>query len=1167
MANMDDSLSYIIGEPLPGPFQSCWEYFENAVSKHPDSLAVVATHQVADLYGMNSQPLDTDAYAKAPYLRWTYHELRTAVDTLVRALSARGVHAGMPIFTFLPNGAEFLSVYWASNALGCTLVPINIRNLANAKEVSHMMKVAFKGCSSESSVVFADGPVTAAKLDNFDVLASALKIVVHESDLKHWTAFGSLMTRSVKGGEHVTQSTSLQDEEKDSVVLFTSGTTNLPKGCHWHHHQLGAFLACREAGGPLFRITNGDVFASLVPNNHAMGCFLTMIALCTGATLLYPGPSFEPMSFLTAARAERCTHTVAVPTMIYALLLAKSAQGIKLEYLNTVLLGGAALTPEILRLCTEELGAKAVENAYGLTEGVICFSGRQTPAALSNGSNIAIGRGVPGSRLKVCAAGSKTPVPRGEVGELHGTSPMVLKSYIGQSSDDFYQEDGLHWMATGDQAVIEKDGRIYVSGRYKEMIIRGGENLSPAAIESCIGQQLPQFRDHQVQVVGAADEIAGEVPVALVARPVDAEAIKQIKDAIVSNMGKMYSLDDVIYIEDLGLKDYPRTMAGKIQKNKLTDLVRQYRERSEATNGYVASQLTEQVTQIWARMVGVNAKDISSTTDLAELGDSITLMRVKDRIYKQTGVNLTVQEILEARTIGKMIGIMQTRAAADVSSDSAQFAAPDHPPTIDEMVYALDDPEIFEASKEVITKALPSGLSWDDVRDVMPAYDFTEVLARNGTLDRWCFKIALLARNSSVKSLRAAVSKTIANNPMQSSFIVWDDDKLGDDLALQFTVDPKPELIDSLVEDRGTLSTIDELKKTALDMCMVQGATYPGPLCRAYLYYVEETQCAGIIYNIHHAVTDATFAQLIFEDLDLALGDTPLKPHVPYKLYCDHFYTLRTSPAARAATMYHVRKLKGLAQHKEHYFPPMDRALQIEDAKPDGYVHTFSADRVHRLCQQHPQIAPSLVIKAATALFLLRVTNHTHAIFSHVESGRDRFPFITNAAAEAMKTPATDVGGQLFQSVLNLVSLSAGETTLSFLTRLQEEQKSQTKYASAPWREIMRGLDADSAALFPIFATDCIFNWLGSNIQGANAYTNMEIVDAPIRRDVTKFVNNASLVRETAGDKIMLHLRGSVWAIEDLRGFAEVIEATTIWLTENLDRPIEEFREGMRKHD
>lgn len=90
---------------------------------------------------------------------------------------------------------------------------------------------------------------------------------------------------------------------------------------------------------------------------------------------------------------------------------------------------------------------------------------------------------------------------------------------------------------------------------------------------------------------------------------------------------------------------------------------------------------------------------------------------------------------------------------------------------------------------------------------------------------------------------------------MQSSFLVWDEDKLGDDIALQFTVDQKEEFVNGLIEDCGSVETVAELRKRALDMCMVQPVTYPGPLGHAYIYYVEETKCAGVIYNSRSEVS------------------------------------------------------------------------------------------------------------------------------------------------------------------------------------------------------------------------------------------------------------------------------------------------------------------------
>lgn len=752
---MVSSLSIEIGEPLPGPFRTIWDRFEDAASKYPNNIALVATHQPAEIYGMASQPLETDEYAKSPYLRLTYRQVRIVVDRLARALSAHDVSPGMCIFTFMPNGIEFLATSLAANLLGCTLVPINVRNLANEIEVTHMIKTAFDHASFLTAVVFASDSETAAKLDTYTKLSNALKIVCGDSDWKQWKSFTSVLVGSPEQKQLLKQSRDLPDEQRESMVMFTSGTTSLPKGTHWHHPFLGYFLGSREASGPGFFNKPGDVLGSLAPNNHAMGSLFMPMSLCYGATLLYPGPMFEPQAFLKAAEAEKCTHAIAVPTMVYALILARSTHNIKPKHFETAFLGGSALTPELLTLVTDELGFKHVENGYGLTDGFFLLSGEQDVKTLCRTRGVAIGRCLPGESMKICAPGSRTPLPRGQAGELHGSSVVMKNIYIGEGVGAdvcYHDEDGKPWLITGDQGVIDEEGYLYINGRFKEMIIRGGENISPVAIETCLARELPQFTAHQMQIVGASDQIAGEVPVAVSVKPLDAESIKLIKSTVVSHMGKMFALDDIIYIEELGIKEFPRTMAGKVQKNTLTELVRAYRQRVEQVNGHTDSVLAKQVMQIFARIAGVDAADISATTDLADLGDSITLMRVKDRIYKQTGIDLTVQEMLEAQTMGKMISIMEGRAAVDVAVENARFAPPTRPPTADDMVHVVADPDIYEPTKEVITKAVEAyGLRWEDVRDVMPAYDFTEIAAKNGTFERWCFKIAILARNSTVK--------------------------------------------------------------------------------------------------------------------------------------------------------------------------------------------------------------------------------------------------------------------------------------------------------------------------------------------------------------------------------------------------------------------------------
>lgn len=619
-----------------------------------------------------------------------------------------------------------------------------------------MINTAIFECPGKESIVFVDSADTAQKIDEIPELASARRFVAGTEDCQNWNAFSTLLqVREVN--QLLPEPSTIADNDKDSIILFTSGTTNLPKGCRWHHPSLGSFTAFREHMGEQFAMKNGDVFACSPPNNHALSGVPIMWTMSSGATFVFTGPSFDPVTFLKTAKEERCTHTITVPTMVHLMASAGLTQKVQMDRLKVVMLGGAVVTPEVLKLCTDSLGARTCENGFGMTEGVFVFSGRCSSAELVDlDGEVTVGRVLPEARVKICAPGSRLPVPWGEMGELHGAGPGVCDGYINKKSEDFYDEDGVHWCATGDMARLDSEGRLYIVGRYKEMIIRGAENISPVAIETVINQQLPHLQNLLLQVVGAPDEIAGEVPVAVALQKPNIDAVKEIKATVVAKMGKMYAIDEVIPIEDLGMKDYPRTPIGKVQRLKLKTLIGQYRKqvhrRNGFTNGDANARLVEQVKSTWARVIGVPPSEVSLDTSLEDIGDSITLMRTKNRLFKQTGIDLNAQEMMTSETIRGLIHLMSGKSATATAPDALDFKSSESPPTVEELTFALDDQDIFETTKSLITEAInPVGLQWEDIRDVMPSLDWTEVWAKRKIYDVYTIKGSLLARNTSVQ--------------------------------------------------------------------------------------------------------------------------------------------------------------------------------------------------------------------------------------------------------------------------------------------------------------------------------------------------------------------------------------------------------------------------------
>lgn len=259
---------------------------------------------------------------------------------------------------------------------------------------------------------------------------------------------------------------------------------------------------------------------------------------------------------------------------------------------------------------------------------------------------------------------------------------------------------------------------------------------------------------------------------------------------------------------------------------------------------------------------------------------------------------------------------------------------------------------------------------------------------------------------------------------------------------------------------------------------------------------------------------------------------------------------------------YHAKNLQQIFQHRTHIWP----SLNLQCLPEDGVVEVFSASAVLALCRKHSELRPSLVLKAATALFLLYKSGHSHALFAHVEAARDGIPFMPPSLAKAARLEASNIGGQLFQSVLNVVYLNEHESVLRFLFRMQEEQQMQHKYCAAPWKEIMRSLEADDAAVFPQIAAWCMFNWLSTDYVGGNSFENLEIVSAAARRVIVPFVNNCALRRVESSDQIMLHLRGAVFERDVLKVCADQIYAIVIWLAkeDHSELPVTGFREAFR---
>lgn len=524
MSPPEDNLSeHSVFHDTATPSPHLYHVFEETVSKYGSREVVVAVHQPPHLYAdsLNIEP------SKGPGLRWTYNDLHRAVLRFAWSLEAHGVQKGDVVTTFVANGIEWCVVVWACWRIGAIFSPLSIRNLANSTEVEYMLQ------SSAVRVLICVNADTASRVDELAShagLSLKLRVIADASGAPgDWVSFSSLIELNGTSDEALSNKPAAQLADSDgAVIFFTSGTTSLPKGCPHSHESIATAFDSRR---PLWEAGPESRSANIMPNSHMMGFIFTVCSQLRGGSVVFPAGAFTPASMLDALVKERCNETTLVPTMAYALLNIMSEQKIpKLDHLRRVGVGGASVSEKNLEDSSTKLGFKLVCAGYGMSEGIpmrpLLFN--SATEAMIHGSPCCGEVGL-GCSVKICSPGTTTAVPINTPGELHMSGPSVISGYLGgRNKEDFYVEDGKQWFKSGDQAVMDEQNRIAIVGRYKDMIIRGGENISPNSMERVLNtingievrsadlggsSSTPnELTIHmQAHVVGTEDEIAGEV--------------------------------------------------------------------------------------------------------------------------------------------------------------------------------------------------------------------------------------------------------------------------------------------------------------------------------------------------------------------------------------------------------------------------------------------------------------------------------------------------------------------------------------------------------------------------------------------------------------------------------------------------------------------------------
>lgn len=507
--------------------------FRATVAAHPDREALVVRHQG---------------------VRWSYTELDAEIDRLARALLASGLAVGDRVALWAPNRYEWVLAQYATARIGAIMVCIN------PAYRTHELEFAL---NQSGSVMLLAAPEF--KTSNYQQMWADVAEQcpdIREAIFFDDPTWDALLERAEKASTNEVKERSESLVNTDPInIQYTSGTTGLPKGATLTHRNIlnnGYFVG--EGCG----YTEHDRVCIPVPFYHCFGMVMGNLG-CTshGSTMVIPNDAFEPVSVLEAVQDEKCTSLYGVPTMFIAELGVPEFESYDLSSLRTGIMAGSPCPVEVMKQVIERMNMDEVTIAYGMTE--------TSPVSTQTGADDSIdqrvgsvGRVHPHVEIRVADPETGETVARGESGEFQTRGYSVMEGYWNEEEKTAQAIDAEGWMHTGDLAVMDVDGYVNITGRIKDLIIRGGENISPREIEEFLYGH-PDIID--VQVVGVPDEKFGEEVCAFIqardGASVDTDAVREFCQ------GKIAHYKVPRYV--LSIEDFPMTVTGKIQKYLLRD--------------------------------------------------------------------------------------------------------------------------------------------------------------------------------------------------------------------------------------------------------------------------------------------------------------------------------------------------------------------------------------------------------------------------------------------------------------------------------------------------------------------------------------------------------------------------------------------------------------------
>jgi fatty-acyl-CoA synthase len=507
------------------------------------------------------------------HLRYNFSQLEGLARQTARGLLSLGIERGERVALWATNVPEWVVLQFALAKIGAVLVTVNTS--LRAAELEYLLKQSEAGTLITISG-FRDVDYIATVCEIIPELRSAQENALHSVRLPHlrrviyigdehpggMIRYDSLPTRSENVSE-ASLDAHLAAQDLDDVInmQYTSGTTGFPKGVMLTHRNIvnnGYWLA--EAIG----YTPRDKLCVPVPFFHCFGCVIGVLGAYTHAVPIVPLESFDPLRVLQAVESERCTAVYGVPTMFIAELEQLNHHDFDVSSLRTGVMAGSLCPEPLMRKVMERMNLTELTIAYGLTEASpgITITPRTDSIELRTQT---VGRVLPEVEVKIIDPATGAECAPNVAGELCCRGYNVMKGYYNNPKATAEAIDQEGWLHTGDQATIDEHDYVRITGRIKELIIRGGENVAPKEIEDLL-RRHPKIAD--VYVYGLPDERLGEeVAAAIRLNANEAMTADEVRAFCEGKIARFKVPRRVRFVDS-----FPMTASGKVQKFRLREM-------------------------------------------------------------------------------------------------------------------------------------------------------------------------------------------------------------------------------------------------------------------------------------------------------------------------------------------------------------------------------------------------------------------------------------------------------------------------------------------------------------------------------------------------------------------------------------------------------------------